>query len=52
MVLAMRKEIAGTSGEVRFVEALPQPFDVPSDDKGKRTMTELGVEFTTVRATP
>ena len=49
MVQAMRKEIAGTSGDVRFVEALPQPTDVPSGDDGERTMVEFGVEFTVVR---
>jgi hypothetical protein len=50
MVQAMRKEIAGTSGDVRFVEALPQPIDVPSGNDGERTMAEFGVEFTIVRA--
>jgi hypothetical protein len=50
MVQAMRREIAGTSGDVSFVEALPQPTDVPSGDDGERTMAELGVEFTVVRA--
>jgi hypothetical protein len=49
MVQAMRKEIVGTSGDVRFVEALPQPTDVPSGDDGERTMAEIGVEFTVVR---
>jgi hypothetical protein len=49
MVQAMRKEIAGTSGDVRFVEALPQPTDVSSGNDGERTMAELGVEFTVVR---
>jgi hypothetical protein len=50
MVNAMRKEIATTSGEVRFVEALPQPTDIKPNEDGERFMTELGVEFAVVRS--
>jgi hypothetical protein len=45
MVQAMRKEIAHTSGDIAFVEALPQPHSVNHRTNGEMTMVELGIEF-------